>query len=43
MRIDVLTVVAIEISIFWDDVTSHSLREVYSGFRGTGWLHQLLR
>lgn len=42
MRLDVLIVVAIEISIFWD-VTSHCLREVYSGFRGTGWLHQLLR
>lgn len=37
-RLDVLAVVAIEISIFWY-VTSHGLREVYSGFRGTGWLH----
>jgi hypothetical protein len=42
MWLDVLIVVAIEISVFWD-VTSHSLREVHSGFRGTGWFHQLLR
>lgn len=42
MRLDVLIEVAVEISIFWD-VTSHSLREVHSGFRDTGWFHQLLR
>jgi len=42
MRLDVLIEVAVEISVFWN-VTSHSLREVYSGFRGTGWFHQLLR